>query len=81
MNLFVTVYLAMLWLQYPSAEVREKASAHHDPSKMQADTPTEILCLKAAETSSNYLNIFKKRETIKENRQKCGKITVNRRSL
>lgn len=37
-NLFVTVYLLKLWLQYSSAEVSEKASSKYNPRKMQADT-------------------------------------------
>lgn len=55
MNLFVTVYLVKLRLQYSSAEVSEKTPAQHNPRKMQADTAQKILCLRAAEISSNYL--------------------------
>ena len=56
MNLFVTVYLVKLpLLQYSSAEVSEKTPAQHNPRKTQADTAQKILCLRAAEISSNYL--------------------------
>lgn len=48
MNLFVTVYLVMLWLRYTSAEVREKAPAHHDPRKIHTDTSNRDTLLRGS---------------------------------